>query len=152
MALTQIQIDALKTELRRRLPPTFVEVKTQIGPDPETDVQVEMVPQGVRIDGVPGSSDELLIMADWDTPPADPELAINPRNWGGRRLSIPLNTFVDMWGDLLHGGLFQPGPPDSIRDKLPDEVWQQIEQRDSDSSWSWKATGVLDVIRGKAGL
>lgn len=153
MALTQTQIDALKTELRRRLPPEFAEVRTVIGPDPEINVQVEMVPKGIRIDGAPGSADELLIMADWDTPPADPGLAQDPRKWGGRRLSIPLDKFVAMWGDLLHSGLFQPGPPEFVRDRLPDAVWQQIEQRDQGTmQGSWKATGILDSLRNKAGL
>lgn len=153
MALTQTQIDALKAELRRRLPPAFVEVKTQIGPDPETDVQVEMVPQGVRIEGPQGTADELLILSDWDTPPADPELAKDPRNWGGRRQFMSMDKFVEMWGDLLYGGLFQPGPPETVLDKLPDAVWQQIEQLDLDAyQGSWRATGVLEGLRGKAGL
>lgn len=40
---------------------------------------------------------ERILLQDWDTPPADPELAKDKRNWGGTRHHISVDDFCALY-------------------------------------------------------
>lgn len=48
---------------------------------------------------------EHFLLQDWGTPPADPVLALDKRNWGGTRVHVPLDAMEAMFGSTWPASL-----------------------------------------------
>lgn len=89
------------------------------------------------------SGEDCYLLQDWDTPPDDPALAMDKRNWGGVRVHIPLQALDALFGSQWPEVIPFAGKP-AVHAKLNNAAAEPDTQPYQAVFDEWKARGLIN--------